>query len=333
MYLSRIAFACLLEERVERAPARLDRGDVRALDRLLQALPVLERELGVDRQPAGRAVVAAARESARRTRRARCCRAASRRSSRTAPASAGRTSSASSCTSPQAPRVLTLVSTRLRSPTPTASVCISPRPWCTCSSRVGHLLERRAEPLVQRRLQLLVDGHPHLLELRGVLDAQRVEPLLDVQPDRLELLVVALRELGHLAAQALRGRACSSRAIAKSCLSSARAPCMSRFRSRSRSSPCARITASSLPRPSIFAVERVARLRKRREPSERDRRATTRPRRRQITTTRMRDEERRVRHVRTILAAGWPGARVTRASRYCSLSASSAKLASQCAPM
>ena len=40
-----------------------------------------------------------------------------------------------SCTSPQVPRVLTLVSTFLRSPTPAASVCISPRPRCTCSSR------------------------------------------------------------------------------------------------------------------------------------------------------------------------------------------------------
>ena len=33
------------------------------------------------------------------------------------------------------PRDLTLVSTRLRSPTPEASVCISPSPLCTCSSR------------------------------------------------------------------------------------------------------------------------------------------------------------------------------------------------------
>ena len=37
-------------------------------------------------------------------------------------------SSISSCTSPQVPRVLTLVSTRFRSPTPIASCCISPRP-------------------------------------------------------------------------------------------------------------------------------------------------------------------------------------------------------------
>ena len=44
-------------------------------------------------------------------------------------------SSVPSCTSPHVPRVLTLVSTFFRSPTPVASVCISPRPLCTCSSR------------------------------------------------------------------------------------------------------------------------------------------------------------------------------------------------------
>ena len=44
-------------------------------------------------------------------------------------------SSISNCTSPQVPRVFTLVSTRFRSPTPSASCCISPRPWCTRSSR------------------------------------------------------------------------------------------------------------------------------------------------------------------------------------------------------
>ncbi len=42
---------------------------------------------------------------------------------------------ASSCTSPQPPRVLTLLSTRFKSPTPEASDCISPKPLCTCSRR------------------------------------------------------------------------------------------------------------------------------------------------------------------------------------------------------
>ena len=39
------------------------------------------------------------------------------------------------CTSPQVPRVLTLVNTRFKSPTPVARVCISPSPLCTASSR------------------------------------------------------------------------------------------------------------------------------------------------------------------------------------------------------
>jgi hypothetical protein len=50
-------------------------------------------------------------------------------------------SSASSCTSPKTPRVFTLVSTRCRLPTPTASDCISPRPLCTCSSRSATCLK------------------------------------------------------------------------------------------------------------------------------------------------------------------------------------------------
>ena len=85
-YLSRIVLRLQLEERVERAAARLDGGGVGALDRVLQPLPVLERELGVDRQPARRAVVAAARETSPRTRRAPSSPAASRRSARIAPA-------------------------------------------------------------------------------------------------------------------------------------------------------------------------------------------------------------------------------------------------------
>jgi hypothetical protein len=46
-----------------------------------------------------------------------------------------------SCASPKMPRVLTLVSRCLRSPTPWASVCISPRPLCTCSSRSATCLK------------------------------------------------------------------------------------------------------------------------------------------------------------------------------------------------
>ena len=53
-------------------------------------------------------------------------------------------SSAASWTSPQVPRVLTLVSTFLRSPTPAASVCISPSPLCTSSRR--SLTSRKESP-------------------------------------------------------------------------------------------------------------------------------------------------------------------------------------------
>ena len=89
-YLSRIDRACGLEERVERLAARLDRRDVGALDRLLQPLVVLERKLGVDRQPARRAVLAAPGKLDRELDALACCPAASRRSARIAPASASR---------------------------------------------------------------------------------------------------------------------------------------------------------------------------------------------------------------------------------------------------
>ena len=49
-------------------------------------------------------------------------------------------SSAASWTSPHMPRVFTLARTRFRSPTPVASVCISPRPRCTCSRRSDTIL-------------------------------------------------------------------------------------------------------------------------------------------------------------------------------------------------
>ena len=52
-----------------------------------------------------------------------------------------------SCTSPQVPRVLTLVNTRLRSPTPVASCCISPSPRCTCSSRSDTSLNEESSRL------------------------------------------------------------------------------------------------------------------------------------------------------------------------------------------
>ncbi len=56
-------------------------------------------------------------------------------------------SSAPSCTSPQMPRDLTLVSTFFRSPTPVASERISPRPLYTCSRR-----SLTSEKLSPRRL-------------------------------------------------------------------------------------------------------------------------------------------------------------------------------------
>jgi hypothetical protein len=60
---------------------------------------------------------------------------------------------------------------------------------------LGHLLERGAEALLERRLQLLVDRRAHLLELLRVLHAQQVEALLDRLAERLDARLPGLRQL------------------------------------------------------------------------------------------------------------------------------------------
>ena len=100
-----------------------------------QALVLLLRELGVDRQPTGAPPSVVPGSLIANSTRALAARPRSPRSSRTGPTVSTCSSSMPSCTSPQVPRDFTLVSTRFRSPTPIASCCISPRPWCTFSSR------------------------------------------------------------------------------------------------------------------------------------------------------------------------------------------------------
>jgi hypothetical protein len=113
------------------------------------------------------------------------------------------------CTSPHVPRVFTLPSTRFKSPTPTASDCISPSPRCTCSRRSDTRRRRFAEALLERSLELLVDGRAHLLELGRVVGAHDVEAMLDRRAHGLE-------RGGELAAQAVAHWPCSVRALARS---------------------------------------------------------------------------------------------------------------------
>ena len=103
-------------------------------------------------------------------------------------------SSAPSCTSPHVPRVLTLVRTRLRSPTPDASACISPRPRCTCSRRSLTVRNDSPSRASKRSLQALVHRDADLLQASGVVLLQRAEPLLDRGAQRLQLPLVAFRE-------------------------------------------------------------------------------------------------------------------------------------------
>ena len=84
---------------------------------------------------------------------------------RTARARETCSSSWPSCASPKLPRVLT-ASRCFKSPTPWAGVCISPRPFVHLLQPLGHLLEALARALLQRGVQLLVDGLAHPSSLR-----------------------------------------------------------------------------------------------------------------------------------------------------------------------
>ena len=69
---------------------------------------------------------------------------------------------------------------------------------------VGNDLERLAQPLLERRLQLLVDRRAHLFQLGGVVHAQRIEALFDCGAHGVQALLVGQRELGQLLAEALQ---------------------------------------------------------------------------------------------------------------------------------
>ena len=141
-----------------------------------------------------------------------------------------------SCTSPNMPRVLTLVSTRCRSRRrPAASVCISPRPRCTCSSRSATCLKlspRRCSSVacsfsstVARicssffslscldRGELVLDGDAHLAHALVVRLRQRAQLLA-------ELLGEALQRIGLVHRRCAPSDAsCASRAPSACCAS------------------------------------------------------------------------------------------------------------------
>ena len=59
---------------------------------------------------------------------------------------------------------------------------------------VGDELERRAQPLLERRVQFFVDGRPDVLELLRVVAAQKLQPLLDGRPHGLKPRLVGLSQ-------------------------------------------------------------------------------------------------------------------------------------------
>ena len=70
---------------------------------------------------------------------------------------------------------------------------------------VAYELEGLTEPLLQRPLELLLDGRAHFLELVRVVDAHLVEAVGHRLAQRLLPLVVGLDELANLARHALEG--------------------------------------------------------------------------------------------------------------------------------
>ena len=192
-----------LEEVLERLAALLDHADIGAIDRVLKASIVFERKFAVDRQPARRAVLAASGKldrvfdhvtAARPSGDVLCILAwrqhfiEQRAELHLAPASA-----------------------RLDVGHDPLEVTHAHRQRLHLAQALVHLLqavrhhlERFTEALLERGLQLLVDRRAHLLELGGVVGAQRVQALLDRDAHGVEALLVRLREFGQLFAEALQ---------------------------------------------------------------------------------------------------------------------------------
>ncbi len=192
-----------LEEPLQRLAARLDRADVGPLDRLLQPLVVLQRKLGVDRQPARLAVLAAAREpdreldalAAARTRRDVLRVLRRREHLREQRAELHLAPAAAALDVGQ--HLLEVAHAR-------GEVLHLAQPLVHLVEAVGHLLERLPEALLERGLQLFVHGRAHLLELGRIVGAQRLEVLRDARAHRFEPLLVGRRQRGQPVAELLQ---------------------------------------------------------------------------------------------------------------------------------
>ena len=143
----------------------------------------------------------AGRAGGSRTRRARCCPARSRRWCAYCSGVNTCSSRPASCTSPNMPRVFTLVSTRLQRADVARQRLHLAQALVHLLEPVGHLLEAFAQALLERRLQLLVDGGAHLLELLLVAFLQRCEPLLDRRAHLRQAPLVAIGERAQLFVQ------------------------------------------------------------------------------------------------------------------------------------
>ena len=293
--------------------------------RVLQALVVVERELGVDRQPARRAVVAAAGQADRELDALVAARASSRRWSRTAAASAPARAARRAAPRPSMPRVLTLVSTRFRSPTPAASVCISPRPLCTCSSRSDTCLNdspRRCSSVACSFSSTVARICSSLAALSVRSASRRCSTVVRTASERAARWLQLRRPRGSLSPAAVR---CTGKVLADVALA----------RARSAVTPCfdARVRGPALSR-SRFATscDRVeARAQSRRVAHARASRSARAIAHEHGTSATSRDDERSDRqddeqHELDVMRES------SRRAQSTAVSASVAKVASQCSP-
>ena len=157
-------------------------------------------------------------------------------------------SSPASCTSPKMPRVLTLVSTRFSEPTSRASVCISPRPLCTCSSRSATCLKlspRRCSSVACSFSSTVARICSSFFSLPSCNAPSRVSTALRTSPRRRSLASDSVRSCSpRLSARRFNAASCASRADWLCCDSAWVAPC-------SASLTCCCIAASWVRNESI----------------------------------------------------------------------------------
>ena len=180
------------QARLQRARRGLGRCGVGAVLRIEQALVVLTRELRVDRQPHRRAALAAAGQAQRELH----ARAAARHGLDIGGVLRRREDllqqGGELHLAVQAARLDVAEHPAERADVARQALHLA-QALVHLLQALGHLAEALAQALLQRGVQLLVDGRAHLLELAVVAVLQRLQPRLDRRAQLGQALVGALR--------------------------------------------------------------------------------------------------------------------------------------------